>query len=82
MLRGTTRDVFSNLQAFCVCDSTGFSFQGAILGNISIPGKARTKQIRKKFNQPVSATMYPTEEFTKVRGTAIKLVNSANWVAV
>ena len=47
-----------------------------------MPGNASTVQSRKKVNQPVSATIQPVEALTTVRGTAARLVNSANCVAV
>ena len=36
----------------------------------------------KKSNQPKYSTSQPAEALMKVRGTAIRLVNSASWVAV
>ena len=45
-------------------------------------GKASAKQIRKNSNQPVCATIKPVSALKKVRGTAAKLVKSANCVAV
>jgi hypothetical protein len=62
--------------------SRGFSFHGAIFGNSNMPGIANAKQIRKKTNHPVCATMKPVSALKKVRGTAARLVKSANWVAV
>jgi hypothetical protein len=47
-----------------------------------MPGKAKAKQIKKKINQPVCATIKPVNALKKVRGTAAKLVNKANCVAV
>jgi formylmethanofuran:tetrahydromethanopterin formyltransferase len=57
-------------------------FHGAILGSNNMPGMAKAKQIKKKINQPVCATINPVNALKKVRGTAAKLVNKANCVAV
>ena len=43
---------------------------------------ASAVQSRKKSNQPICATIHPVVELTTVRGTADRLVNSANCVAV
>ena len=47
-----------------------------------MPGTASTTQSRKKPNQPICSTSQPAEALMKVRGTAARLVNSANCVAV
>jgi hypothetical protein len=39
-------------------------------------------QSRKNVYQPVCSTTHPVEALTTVRGTAARLVNSANCVAV
>ena len=39
-----------------------------------MPGNASTKHSKKNMSQPISATMNPTDELMKVRGTADKLV--------
>jgi hypothetical protein len=45
-------------------------------------GTASTPHNRKKLNQPKASTSQPAEALMKVRGTAIRLVNKASWVAV
>ena len=47
-----------------------------------MPGTARSVHNRKKLNQPICATIQPVVALTSVRGTAERLVNSANCVAV
>ena len=47
-----------------------------------MPGSASAVHSRKKLNQPICATIQPVVALTSVRGTADRLVNSANWVAV
>lgn len=58
------------------------SFQGATRKSNAIPGSASAVHSRKKLNQPVWSTIQPVVAFTTVRGTADRLVNSANCVAV
>ena len=58
------------------------NFQGATLSSRSMPGMASRKQSRKKWVHPRLSTSHPAEALIKVRGTAARLVNSANWVAV
>ena len=57
-------------------------FQGATRHSSAIPGNARSTQSQKKPNQPSRSTSQPVMALTKVRGTAARLVNRANWVAV
>ena len=58
------------------------SFHGATLNSNNMPGTASTKQRRKNTTQPSCCTSQPAEALMKVRGTAARLVNSANCVAV
>ena len=60
----------------------GRSFQGATRKSNAMPGSASTAQTRKNVNHPVCSTTHPVDALTTVRGTAARLVNSANWVAV
>src|SRR5574343_1561626 len=56
--------------------------QGATLNSSNMPGIARNAHNQKKPYQPNCSTSQPAEAFTSVRGTAARLVNSANCVAV
>ena len=47
-----------------------------------MPGKASRKHNQKNMFQPSASTSQPAVALMKVRGTAIRLVNSASWVAV
>jgi hypothetical protein len=47
-----------------------------------MPGNASNVHNRKKLNQPVCATIQPVVALMIVRGTAERLVKSANCVAV
>ena len=58
------------------------SFHGATRNSSSMPGTASTTQSRKKLSQPRFSTSQPAEALITVRGTAARLVNRANWVAV
>ena len=69
-------------QAFCASVVSFVSFHGATLKRSNMPGTASTKQSQKKSTQPSCSTSQPAEALMKVRGTAARLVNSANWVAV
>jgi hypothetical protein len=58
------------------------SFQGATRKSNAIPGTASSVHNKKKLNHPICATMTPVVALMSVRGTADRLVNSANCVAV
>ena len=47
-----------------------------------MPGIATMAQMTKNSVQPTASTMKPVDALATVRGTAMKLVNRANWVAV
>ena len=47
-----------------------------------MPGTASAAHSQKNLVQPSISTSQPVEALTKVRGTAARLVNSANCVAV
>lgn len=47
-----------------------------------MPGAARMVHSTKNPGHPSCATIHPAAELMNVRGTAARLVNSANWVAV
>ena len=54
----------------------------ATLINNAIPGNASSVHNKKKVNHPSCSTRNPVEALMKARGTAARLVNRANWVAV
>ena len=58
------------------------SFHGATLSSNAIPGKANTVHNIKKVNHPNCSTRNPVEALMNARGTAARLVNRANCVAV
>jgi hypothetical protein len=78
MLNGEIRYSGHHGNVACV-DS---AFHGATLNSSNIPGIANTAHNRKKPLQPIASTSQPVAALAKVRGIAIRLVNSANCVAV
>src|SRR5262245_48046272 len=68
--------------ALCSLFFSFFSVHGATFNSNSMPGMAAMVQMTKNCVHPTASTMNPVEALANVRGTAIKLLNRANWVAV
>lgn len=64
------------------CGSRSTSSHGATFNSNTIPGIANNTQSKKNIVHPIDSTNHPAVAFMKVRGTAARLVNRANWVAV